>query len=104
MFFRLRAASYNNHLLAFRSCIAQHYINTQGLATPKSDTSNQEEMMAKIDEFKDLATKIASGKADPVEITKLLGSTNLSFIGGMLLGGVGALLATSMLSKDKEEQ
>ena len=103
MFFRLQAASYNNHLPAFRSCVAQHYSNTQELASPQSDTSNQEEMMAKMNEFKDLAAKIASGEADPAEITKLLSSANFSFIGGMLLGGAGALLATDMLSKDEKQ-
>ncbi len=99
MFFRLQAASFNNHLPAFRSCVSSHYV-TQGEFANSNNTQNQEDMMAKIDEFKNLATKIASGEADPAEITKLLGSANISFISGMLLGGVGASLATSMLNKN----
>ena len=99
MFFRLQAASFNNHLPAFRSCVASHYSSQKGLVG-SGDIQNQDEMMAKIEEFKNLATKIASGEADPAEITKLLGSANISFVGGMLLGGVGASLATNMLNKD----
>lgn len=98
MFFRLQAASYNNHLPAFRNCVASHYSQVE--FANKSSAQNQDDIMAKMNEFKDLATKIASGEADPAEISKLLGSANISFIGGMLLGGVGASLATSMLNQD----
>ncbi len=99
MFFRLQAASFNNHLPAFRSCVSSHY-SSQGEFVNTDNAQNQEDMMAKMNEFKDLATRIASGEADPAEITKLLGSSNISFISGMLLGGVGASLATGMLNKD----
>jgi len=101
LFFRLQAASYNNHLPAFRSCVANHY-STNNDMNIVSNMANQEDIMAKMNEFKDLATKIASGEAAPAEITKILSSTNLSFIGGMLLGGVGASLATGMLNKDEK--
>lgn len=101
MFFRLQAASHNNHLPAFRSCVANHY-QTNTDMNIVSGMANQEDMMAKMNEFKELATRIASGEADLTEITKLLGSANFSFISGMLLGGVGASLATGMLNKDEE--
>ena len=99
MFFRLQAASFNNHLPAFRSSVSSHY-SSQGEFVNTDNAQNQEDMMAKMNEFKDLATRIASGEADPAEITKLLGNSNISFISGMLLGGVGASLATGMLNKD----
>ncbi len=101
MFFRLQAASFNNHLPAFRNCVAGHYA-AKGESGSANSKLNQEDMMAKMSEFKELASKIASGEADPSEITKLLGSTNLSFIGGMLLGGAGVSLATGMFSKDEK--
>jgi len=102
MFFRLQAASFNNHLPAFRSCVSSHYSSQKEVAGSVG-VQNQDEMMAKIEEFKNLATKIASGEADPAEITKLLGSANISFVGGMLLGGIGASLATGVLNKEKGE-
>jgi rubrerythrin len=101
MFFRLQAASYNSHLPMFRSSVTNHY-NASNNMSIVSDMASQENIMAKMNEFKDLATKIALGEADPTEISKLLGSANLSFIGGMLLGGVGASLATGMLNKDEK--
>jgi hypothetical protein len=101
MFFRLQAASFNNHLPAFRSCVAGYY-TTKGQASSAADGLSQKDMMEKMSEFKDLADKIASGEADPTEITKLLGSANISLIGGMLLGGIGASLAAGVLNKEEK--
>ena len=102
MFFRLQAASFNNHLPAFRSCVSAYY-SSQGQPANTHESVNQEDMMAKIDEFKNLASKIASGEADSTEIAKLLGGVNISFVGGMLVGGIGVSLATSMYAKEKKD-
>ncbi len=101
MFFRLQAASFNNHLPAFRHCVSSHYKGTSDL-NQASSSKSQEEMMVKINELKDLANKIAAGEADPTEITKLLSSANISLLSGILLGGVGASLASGMLNKDEK--
>ncbi len=97
MFFRLQAASFNNHLPAFRESVSSHH---KGSLELKDVGSAQEDVMHKIHEFQELAGKIASGEADPSEITKLLGSANISLVAGILLGGVGASLATNMMKKD----
>ncbi len=100
LFFRLQAASHNNHLPAFRDCVSNHYSTSGELNIQSTSTMNQDDMMKKMNEFKILANKIAAGEADPSEITKLLGSANLSFIGGMLLGGIGTSLLTGALDKE----
>lgn len=99
LFFRLQAATYNNHLPAFRSSVLTHYNNEN---TSSMGLQNTDEIIKKMDEFKNLATKIAAGEVDQAEIMKLLGNTNISLVSGMLLGALGASLATNMLDKDKE--
>lgn len=102
--YRLQAASYNNHLPAFRSCVQQYSnapVNVADIYNEYSAHSIDEDMMAKVNEFSSIAQKISTGQVSQKDIMKLLGNTNLSFIGGILLGAVGAGVITSML-KDKE--
>lgn len=88
-FFRFQAASYNNHLPALRNALKENYNN--GL--------NNEQMMGKINEFSQTFQKIANGQAQPEELTSLLQSTNLSFIGGLVAGGIASSLLSSFLEK-----
>ncbi len=90
--YRLQAASYNNHLPAFRTCV-QEYSSSQD--------NNPQNM---INDFSEIAKKISSGNMNQEELMKLLTNTNMSFVGGLLLGGVGAGALTSMKDNlDNEE-
>ena len=104
IFYRLQAASYNNHLPAFRRCVVRHSalqnpagVNPSG-AMPNLDS---EEMMQQMNEFSKIAQKLASGQMKQEDIFKLLGQTNISFVGGVLLGALGAI-GYNQFSKNKE--
>lgn len=103
--YRLQAASYNNHLPAFRSCVQQYSttpVNIADIYNEYSAHDTSEDMMAKVNEFSVIAQKISRGQMSQEDVMKLLGNTNMSFIGGIILGGVGAALATSMLKTDED--
>eukprot|EP00824_Muranothrix_gubernata_P011219 TRINITY_DN24518_c0_g1_i1.p1 TRINITY_DN24518_c0_g1~~TRINITY_DN24518_c0_g1_i1.p1 ORF type:complete len:388 (+),score=18.57 TRINITY_DN24518_c0_g1_i1:332-1495(+) len=104
--FQLQAASYNNHLPAFRKCVAQHS-NTQvdlgNIYAQYSAHTTGENMMDKMNEFNDLAGKFASGQISQEDLLKVLSNTNLSFIGGALLGVVG-MSVFSQINKQNEVQ
>lgn len=104
--YKLQAASYNKHLPAFRKQVQQYSNAPLDVASIYNEFSTHdtgEDMMSKVNEFSELAQKISTGKMSQEDVMKLLGNTNMSFIGGILLGGIGAGLATTMLKTDKED-
>lgn len=90
--YKLQAASYNNHLPAFRKCV-QEYSPSQA-----QDINN-----TMINDFSEIAKKISTGEMNQEELMKLLTNTNMSFVGGILLGGVSAGVLSSMIDKNEEE-
>lgn len=91
-FFRLQAASFNNHLPAFRNALKENYNN---------DLKN-EQMMDKINELSQTFQKIANGQAQPNELTSLFQNANLSFVGGLATGAIASsLFSQFMENKDK---
>lgn len=113
LLFRLQAASYNNHLPAFRSCVQQYSTQTVDVnsiynqysthQTAQNEIPSQEDMMAKMNEFNTIAQKFATGQVSQEDLLKVLGNTNLSFVGGALLGAVGMGMFANMNSKEDEE-
>jgi len=101
--YRLQAASYNNHLPAFRRCVAQ-YSNEDVNSYNNFENSkqNEQDMMAKVNEFSQIAQKFQSGKMSQEDMMKLLGNTNMSFLGGIALGAVGAAMLPKMF-ENKED-
>lgn len=107
--YRLQAASYNNHLPAFRSCVQNHYtqpvnentIHEQFSMHNMPNTPSNEDMTAKMNEFNDLANRLAAGQVSQEDILKFLGTTNLSFLGGALIGAVGMGMFSQM-AKDND--
>lgn len=94
--FKLQAASYNNHLEAFRQAVQQSYTQKE----PPSLHKAQEQL----NEFQAMASKISSGDISQQEVMKLLNNTNFSFIGGTLLGAVsGAIMSEMFKSKSTQE-
>jgi len=100
LFYRLQAASYNNHLPAFRKCVISY-------ATPSHEAMANpmvalEGMMGQWSEFSQMAQKIAKGEVSQEEITQLLNS-NFSFIAGALLGVVGASVLGGMIQPEDQK-
>lgn len=93
-FYRLQAASYNNHLPAFRRCVASN-------AQPAPETTtgtNNEELMGQI------AGMMNGGKVDPSKLTGLFQNLGGEFLTGALAGGVlGALLGGNLFSQNDDE-
>ena len=105
--YKLQAASYNNHLPALRQAVAKHSnlnsndINVDAIHQENS-VHNIDEAINKMDEISAMASKFATGNVSQEDILKLLSNSNLSFIGGALLGAVGAGVF-NQITKDKKE-
>ena len=101
LFYRLQAASFNNHLPAFRNGVLSH------TSAPNAPEANPmaalEGMMGQWGEFSQMAQKIAKGDVSQEEITKLL-SSNFSFIAGALLGAVGASVLGGAMTPEGENE
>ena len=98
LFYRLQAASYNNHLPAFRNAVISY-----AMPTPSAEANPMaalEGMMGQWGEFSQMAQKIAKGEVSQEEITKLL-STNFSFVAGALIGVVGASVLGGVVTENE---
>lgn len=106
--YRLQAASYNNHLPAFRQSVVA-YTNVEPNLTEVYENNTQHnaventEMLSKVDEFRNIATKLASGKVNEQDVLKVFNSVDMASIGGVLLGGLGAMQLVKMMNDKKEE-
>lgn len=96
--FKLQAASYNNHLPAFRNCVINHYNN--------GNTTNisQENIMEKLGEYQVILDDIMSGNIDESSISQIFSKLNLSMVSGAVLGGAVIALLNNYISKDKKEE
>jgi len=107
LLYRMQASSYNNHLPSFRQEVLKHSTTTSQIDMDKIyeqySEHNINETISKMDEFGQIASKFASGQISQDDMLKLLSNTNLSFIGGALLGAVGAGIFSQMV-KDKSDQ
>ncbi|NKQ40631.1 MAG: DUF2202 domain-containing protein [Sulfurovum sp.] len=103
--YRVQAASYNNHLPAFRNCVRSYSNDGAGDIgdTTFQSNPNMQEMNEKINEFSEIAQKIATGKMSQEDMMKILGNTNMSFIGGVVAGGLGAAILPKLFKSEDEE-
>ena len=107
--YRLQAASYNNHLPAFRQCVIS-YTNQEPNLTELYENNTQHnaventKMLSKVDDFRNIATKLASGKVNEQDVLKVFNSVDMASIGGVLLGGLGAMQLVKMMNDKKEEE
>jgi len=110
VFYQLQAASYNNHLPAFRNCVQRYSMaQTQDTTTQQNSIDlnalgSNEEMVNKMNEFNELAGKLASGQLSQEELLKVLGNTNLSFVGGALLGAVGMSMFGQIMKENNQTE
>ncbi|MDD3009116.1 MAG: DUF2202 domain-containing protein [Arcobacter sp.] len=96
--FKLQAASYNNHLPAFRNCVINHYSN-------RNNTNiNQENIMEKLGEYQVILDDIMSGNIDESSISKIFSKLNLSMVSGAVLGGAIIALLNNYISKKNIEE
>ena len=96
--FKLQAASFNNHLPAFRNCVIAHYNNG---ATNNNVT--QENIMEKLGEYQVILDDIMSGNIDENSISKIFSKLNLSMVSGAVLGGVIIALLNTYNAKQENE-
>ena len=61
------------------------------------------QMLSKVDDFRNIATKLASGKVNEQDVLKVFNSVDMASIGGVLLGGLGAMQLVKMMNDKKEE-
>lgn len=100
--YKLQAASYNNHLPAFRNCVINYYTSSSELNTKGF---NQEELMQKLGEYQSLFEDAMSGNLDQSKLTELFSKLNISMISGAAFGGAAiAFLNNYMDNKDKKEK
>lgn len=98
MLFRLQAASYNNHLVAFRNCVYSYYNSSS------SKTLNQENVMQKMQEYQEMINNIMSGNIDEEAISNIFSKLNLSLVGGIASGGAMIMLLNTLLSQNSNEE
>ncbi|WP_418179198.1 ferritin-like domain-containing protein [Aliarcobacter lanthieri] len=96
--FKLQAASYNNHLPAFRNCVFNHYNNetTSGI--------NQDDIMQRMQEYQDILNNVMSGNIDESFISSLFSKLNMSMVGGMVSGGAIIALLNNFLTQNSKDE
>jgi len=103
--YQLQAASYNNHLPAFRNCVVQYTnesVNINDIYNNFSEHNagnTNPEMLNKVNDFRNIATKFASGQINEQDVIKLFSSVDTATIGGVLLGGLGAMQLVKMMNE-----
>lgn len=97
--FRLQAASYNNHLPAFRQCVVNQYNNT----SDNNQGFNQEDIMQKFGEYQGIIEDIASGNMDQNKLTEIFSKFNISMISGAAFGSAGIAFLNSYTNKENKE-
>lgn len=96
--YRLQAASFNNHLPAFRNCVLNHYTNEN------TANINPENIMEKFGEYQVILDDIMSGNIDESSISNIFSKLNLSMVSGAVLGAATIALLNNYLSKKNIEE
>ena len=95
--FRLQAASFNNHLPTFRSCVINYY------STSNNEAFNQENLMQKLGEYQGLFDDLMAGNVDENKLAEIFSKLNISMISGGALGSASVALLNSYLNKENKE-
>jgi rubrerythrin len=96
--FRLQAASFNNHLPAFRNCVLNHYNSSN------STNLTQENIMEKLGVYQTLLDDIMSGNVDESSISNIFSKLNLSMASGAIFGAAIIAFLNSYVSKKNNEK
>jgi hypothetical protein len=107
IFYQLQAASYNNHLPAFRDCVQRYSQEMQGQSMANEMPTmnmgmNDAKSTQTIDDFRNMANKFSNGQMNQQDVMRLLGSLDMATMGGLILGGIGAMQLVKSLENNKE--
>lgn len=102
LLFKLQAASYNNHLPAFRRCVLEHY-NGGEESAQGGFSFNQDEMMAKFGEYQMLLDDIMAGNVDQDKLTQVFSKLNISMVSGAAFGSAAVAFLNSYMNKKTQE-
>ncbi len=97
--FKLQAASYNNHLSAFRNSVISSYSNQDN----NSMSFNQEDIMQKFGEYQMLLDDIMAGNIDQNKLTEIFSKLNISMISGAAFGSASIAFLNSYTNKKNKE-
>ena len=106
LFYRIQAASFNNHLPAFRACVASFYnqanpqINNQMLDT----NQNGANMMDNMAQYQELLDDAMNGNIDQNKIMSMLSNMNMSMMSGLAVGALGGMALNSMMNKENNTE
>ncbi len=98
--YRLQAASYNNHLPAFRACVAQSYQQTKSSESTDGSEHPHEAFGAKHHDIYKFAENLAKGNFDSSGFSKLITGDQKELILGGLLGAGLTMALSSDIFKD----
>lgn len=108
--YKLQAASYNEHLPAFRQCVVS-YTNNEDINLTEVYEENTEhnavqdtQSLSQVNDLRNIATKIATGNVNQQDILKVFKSFDMASLGGVVLGGLGAMQLANMMNEKKEKE
>lgn len=96
--FRLQAASYNNHLPAFRNCVINYY------SASNNPEFNQEDLMQKLGEYQGLFDDLMAGNVDQSKLTEIFSKLNISMISGAAFGSASIAFLNSYMNNKKDKE
>lgn len=91
LFYRLQAASYNNHLPAFRTCVFNFY-----------NQNNSKNRGNELQNYQGLIEDVVNGNVDQNKIMSMLSSMNLSLLSGLVIGGLGGITLNDLIDKKEK--
>lgn len=98
LFYRIQAASYNNHLPAFRAAVASFY---NANSNPDTNVNNLMDNMA---DYQGMIEDVMNGNVDQNKIMSMLGNANMSLLGGLAVGALAGMSINNLINNNKEEQ
>lgn len=104
--YRLQAASFNNHLPAFRQCASMHFAQTTNFQNYQNSPNPQQNSFANGQksgyEFFQNIKGLIDGKPDINAINSLLNHLGFDFLAGGALGAVIVMLLNNQFNKEEE--
>lgn len=101
LFYRVQAASYNNHLPAFRACVASFY--NQSNQVVNTQTTQNTNIMDNMAQYQELLDDAMNGNIDQNKIMSMLSNMNMSMIGGLAVGALGGMAINNLINKENIE-
>lgn len=98
VFYRVQAASFNNHLPVFRNCVASHYNQANQAG------ANPSNMLDNMATYQTLIEDAMNGNVDQNKIMSMMSNMNMSMIAGLALGALGGITASNLVNKNDEEE